>query len=207
MATAKTTPARSGGKADASAAVEPAPSRFSAATPWVSLVVRLGLAAMWFAYSLPKLTDVSGNKASVLQFRLLSGGLATFFAYAQPYLELALGLLLLVGLGTRIVAGISGLVLLVYIGGIVSLAPRGINITCGCGGGGSFVAAGHTHYILDVLRDVGYLLPAVWLLIWSSSRLSLDRWLLLPEEPVPAAVPTARGGKRPGASGGAAKRR
>lgn len=192
MATAKTTAKPSGGKADATTVTESEPSRFSTATPWVSLVVRLGLAAMWFAYSVPKLTDISGNKQSVLQFQILSGHLATIFAYAQPYLELALGLLVLMGLGTRIAAAISGLLLLVYIGGIMSLAPRGIDISCGCGGGGSIVGAGHTHYILDVLRDTGYLIPAVWLVIWSRSRFSLDRWLL-PDDLVAPPVPPARG--------------
>ncbi|MGH6654435.1 MAG: MauE/DoxX family redox-associated membrane protein, partial [Actinocrinis sp.] len=122
------------------------------AQPWISLAARLLLGAMWFYYSLPKLGTAEQNAASVRNFRILPGGLIETFAYAQPYTELALGLLVLVGLGTRLVAVLSAALLLVYIAGIVSLGARGIHITCGCGGAGGQVSAGQTRYTLDVLR-------------------------------------------------------
>jgi uncharacterized membrane protein YphA (DoxX/SURF4 family) len=172
---------------------EPTPEGgFSIATPWISLAARLFLGGMWLYYCLPKLGSSEANAASVRNFQILPGGLVNTFGYAQPYLELALGLLLIAGLGTRLVAAFSGLLLLVYIGGIVSLGARGIHITCGCGGSGGTVAAGKTRYTLDVLRDVGYLIPAVWLLWKPKSKLSADAALL----PEPAAtvtpVPTPR---------------
>ncbi len=68
--------------------------------------------------------------------------------------------------------------MLLYIGGIVSLGVRGIAINCGCGGIASTVAAGHTRYTLDVLRDIGYLVPAAWLIWKPFSPLALDAWLL-----------------------------
>jgi uncharacterized membrane protein YphA (DoxX/SURF4 family) len=88
--------------------------------------------------------------------------------------ELALGLLLIIGLGTRLVALLSAIILLVYIGGIISLGARGISISCGCGGGGGLVAEGQTRYTLDVLRDLLYLIPALWLLWKPRSRFSAD---------------------------------
>ena len=177
---------------------EPAPqpermseSGFAAATPWISLVARLALGAMWLYYCLPKLGSPEVNEASVRNFRILSGGLVNTFAYAQPYLELALGLLVIVGLGTRLVAALSGLVLLVYIGGIASLGARGIHITCGCGGAGGEVGAGQTRYTLDILRDVLYLVPVAWLLWKPKSKFSADAALL--PEPIPATpLPTPR---------------
>ena len=171
---------------------EPTPeSGFAAATPWISLVARLALGAMWLYYCLPKLGSPEVNEASVRNFRILSGGLVNTFAYAQPYVELALGLLVIVGLGTRLVAALSGLLLLVYIGGIASLGARGIHITCGCGGAGGEVAAGQTRYTLDILRDVLYLVPVAWLLWKPKSKFSADDFLL--PEPVPATpLPTPR---------------
>lgn len=133
---------------------------------------------MWLFYCLPKLTQPTQNIADVRNFQILPSGLVEPFAYAQPYLELALGLLLIVGLGTRLVALFSALVLLVYIGGIISLGARGIAISCGCGGSGGLVAAGHTRYTLDVLRDVAYLIPAAWLLWKPRSKYSADDVLL-----------------------------
>jgi hypothetical protein len=82
-----------------------------------------------------------------------------------------------------VTAALSALLLLVYIGGIISLGARGIAINCGCGGIASKAEAGHTRYTLDVLRDVGYLVPAAWLIWKPRSPLALDAWLL--GEPAP----------------------
>ncbi|HEU5354083.1 MAG TPA: MauE/DoxX family redox-associated membrane protein [Actinocrinis sp.] len=166
-------------------------SAFATATPWISLVARLLLGAMWLFYCLPKLGAADANAASVRNFKILPGAMVNTFAYAQPYVELALGLLAIVGLGTRLVAALSALLLLVYIGGIASLGIRGIHITCGCGGSGGQVAAGQTRYTLDILRDVLYLVPAVWLVWKPKSKFSADA-ALLPELTPVAPVPTPR---------------
>src|SRR5260221_200225 len=122
MTAERGTAATSGGKSGRKGvhpAPEPVPtSAFSIASPWISLVARLFLGAMWLYYCLPKLGSAEVNAAAVRNFQILPGGLVNTFGYAQPYVELALGLLLIAGLGTRLVAAFSGLLLLVYIGGI-----------------------------------------------------------------------------------------
>lgn len=149
------------------------------APPWISLVARLGLGAMWLYYAVPKLAYSSDAlQLAVREYRIGPDALANAFGTVQPFLELALGLLVLIGLGTRLTAALSGLLLLVYIAGIVSLGARGIAINCGCGGIASTVAAGHTRYLLDVLRDIGYLIPALWLVWRPRSPLAVDNWLL-----------------------------
>ena len=152
--------------------------------PWLSLVARAGLGAMWLYYSVPKLSYSSDTLGlAVRSYQILPDGLADTFGTVQPFLELALGLLIIIGLGTRLAAVLSALLLLVYIGGIISLGARGIAINCGCGGIASRAAAGHTRYTLDVLRDVGYLVPAAWLIWKPRSPLVLDAWLLGEPEP------------------------
>lgn len=145
---------------------------------WISLVVRLLLAVMWLNYSVGKLGSPETNAQSVRAFRILPESLVNPFGYAQPYFEMALGLLLILGLGTRLVAIFSALLLLVYIGGIISLGARGIAISCGCGGSGGLVPKGHTRYTLDVLRDLLYMVPAAWLIWKPASKFSLERLLL-----------------------------
>lgn len=157
------------------------------AQPWISLVARAGLGAMWLYYAVPKLSYSSDALGlAVRQYQILPTGLADAFGTAQPYLELALGLLIILGLGTRLTALLSALLLLVYIGGIISLGARGIAINCGCGGIASKAEAGHTRYTLDVLRDVGYLVPAAWLIWKPRCPLALDAWLLGDPEPRPS---------------------
>lgn len=178
-------------------------SAFAQAVPWISLAARLLLGAMWLYYCLPKLGSPDANAASVRDFKILPGGLVNTFAYAQPYVELALGLLVIAGLGTRLVAALSALLLLVYIGGIASLGIRGIHITCGCGGAGGQVAVGKTRYTLDILRDIAYLVPAAWLVWKPKSRFSADA-ALLPEIQPATALPTPR--RTAPAKGGSSRR-
>ncbi|MBS2962702.1 DoxX family membrane protein [Actinocrinis puniceicyclus] len=178
-------------QAEAGSAAAAPRSALAGAAPWISLAARLLLGAMWLFYCLPKLGTPDANVASVRNFQILPGGMVNAFAYAQPYVELALGLLAIAGLGTRLVAGLSALLLLTYIGGIVSLGARGIHITCGCGGSGGQVAVGRTRYTMDVLRDLAYLVPAAWLLWRPKSKFSADA-LLLPEPASAAPVPTPR---------------
>ena len=179
---ARSAPGRLGGRATET--TTPAMPGWSTAQPWISLVARAGLGAMWLYYAVPKLwysSDVLG--IAVRDYQILPTGLADTFGAVQPFLELALGLLVIVGIGTRLTAVLSAALLLIYIGGIISLGARGIAINCGCGGIASKAEAGHTRYTLDVLRDVGYLVPAAWLTWKPRSRLALDSWFLGRTEP------------------------
>jgi uncharacterized membrane protein YphA (DoxX/SURF4 family) len=111
----------------------------------------------------------------VRAYQLLPDGLAQVIGAGQPFLEIALGLLLLAGLGIRATSVVSGLLLLVYIAGIISAAARGLQIDCGCFSQGGALAAGQsTHYTRDILRDIGFLLLSAYLVWWPRSRFALD---------------------------------
>jgi uncharacterized membrane protein YphA (DoxX/SURF4 family) len=151
----------------------------------IGTVARLGLAAVWIASGAIKLFDPHGTVASVKAYELVPDGLVSLVAAVLPFLELALGLLLLFGVGVRIVAVLSAVVLLVYIAGIAQSWARGLTIDCGCFGGGGQVAAGQTQYPQEILRDTGFLLLAVWLTVRPRTFVSVDGWLTGPtQEPV-----------------------
>ena len=59
-------------------------------------------------------------------------------------------------------------------GGIAQAWARGLTIDCGCFGGGGQVSADQTRYGEEILRDVGLLLAAAFLVRWPHSRLALD---------------------------------
>ena len=151
----------------------------------VGTLARLGLAAVWLISGAIKVADPNGTTASVKAYDLFPDGLVSLVAGVLPFLELALGLLLLLGLGTRLVAVLSGIVLLVYIAGIAQSWARGLTIDCGCFGGGGQVAAGQTQYPQEILRDTGFMLLAVWLVVRPRTFASADGWLLGPRERPP----------------------
>lgn len=143
----------------------------------VGLVARLGLAAVWLVSGYAKASAPAETLVAVKAYRLLSPGVAGTVAAVLPYLEIALGLLLLIGLATRLAAILSAVVLLVFIAGVISAAARGLSIDCGCFGGGGDVAAGQTNYAGEILRDVGFLVLASWLVVRPGTPWSVDRRL------------------------------
>ena len=91
-----------------------------------------------------------------------------------PWFEIALGVLLLVGIGIRTVGVLSILLLLVFITGVSQEWARGLLIDCGCFGGGGAVAPGQTAYVQELLRDTGFIVLAAWLVVRPRTLLSLD---------------------------------
>jgi uncharacterized membrane protein YphA (DoxX/SURF4 family) len=140
----------------------------------VGTLARLGLAAVWLVSGAVKAADPNGTYAAVQAYDLFPTGVASLVAAVLPFLELALGLLVLAGIGVRLVGVLSGLVLIIYIAGIAQSWARGLTIDCGCFGNGGQVAAGQTHYPEEILRDIGFFGLAVWLAVRPTTWASAD---------------------------------
>ncbi|MEV4623341.1 MauE/DoxX family redox-associated membrane protein [Asanoa sp. NPDC049573] len=146
--------------------------------PWLGTVVRLGLAAVWLFAGAAKVGDLAGSGRAVNAYQVMPFEVAQVIGAALPFVEITLGLLLLVGLATRVVAALSSALLLVFIAGISSAWARGLSIDCGCFGSGGQLAAGQSpSYAPEIARDIGFLVLAAFLVIWPRTRVSVDRWL------------------------------
>ena len=124
-----------------------------------------------------KVTSPKVSAMAVRAFQILPYDLAGYVGYALPVLEVAVGLLLVAGLFTRAAAVVGGLLMLAFLVGIISAWTRGLNIDCGCFGGGGTIAASQTQYLSDVLRDVGLTACAAWLVVRPRTAYSLDHRL------------------------------
>ncbi|MEO3783534.1 DoxX family protein [Actinocorallia sp. B10E7] len=159
---------------------EPGPGRLVARawTQWVTTVARVVLAGVLFWAGWVKFNEPPAlQRQAVEAYELLPSGVAGAVGYGLPVLEMVLALLLVVGFATRFSAVISALLMVVFIAGIASVWARGLNIDCGCFGGGGTVAEGDTKYLQEILRDLGFLALAVWTAVFPPGRLSLDRRL------------------------------
>lgn len=149
------------------------------AQPWISLAVRLALAAVFLSAGLPKIFDLAGNARAVNAYQLMSWEAAQVVGAVQPFLEVGIGLLLLAGLLTRLAAWLSAIAMVVFVSGIVSAWARGLSIDCGCfSKGGQLPVGVAPNYTWDIVRDVAFLALAVFLILLPSSRFSLDGKLL-----------------------------
>jgi uncharacterized membrane protein YphA (DoxX/SURF4 family) len=152
--------------------------------PWVSLAVRLGLAATFLIAAIPKLTDLQRSREAVAAYDLFPPAIDQLIGVSLPIVELVLALLVLSGLLTRYAAGVLGVMLVAFIAGIISAWARGLMIKCGCfGPGGALGPDEVAEYGLEILRDIGFLALAVFVVIWPCSRFSLDNVLDLNPAP------------------------
>jgi uncharacterized membrane protein YphA (DoxX/SURF4 family) len=140
----------------------------------VGALARFGLAAVWLVSGLLKAVDPDQTYVAVRAYDVLPDAGVEVVAALLPWVELALGVLLLVGVGTRLVAALSAVLLVVFVAGVIQAWARGLSIDCGCFGGGGAVEPGETTYAQELLRDAGFLVMAGWLVVRPRTLLALD---------------------------------
>ena len=143
--------------------------------PWLGTAGRLLLGAVWIVAGTSKIGDLAASGRAVNAYELLPVAAGRALGAGLPFIELMIGALLLMGLATRLAAVLSTALLAAFTAAIASVWARGLSIDCGCFGGGGALAAGqHPAYGWEIARDVALLLVAVFVAIWSETRLSLD---------------------------------
>ena len=140
----------------------------------------LGIALLWAGLS--KVTRLAANVSQVKLFGLpIPDWLATVVGYLQPPIEIIFGLLLILGLFTRVSAAAATLAMIIFIFGIIWAWSHGLQIDCGCfSPGGELEPGEQNKYLQDIIRDAVLTAGGVWLVIRPSSVLSLDRLLFPP---------------------------
>ena len=145
----------------------------------VALLARVVVGSVWIVAGLLKLPDPAENVRAVRAYRLLPEAVVPLVGHGLPVLEILVGVCLLLGLFTRVAAVVSGLLLLAFVIGIGSAWARGLQIECGCFGGGAGPTANATAaYPWDIARDVGLLLLTGWLLVGERTPWAVDNRLL-----------------------------
>lgn len=141
---------------------------------WIGLAARLVTGGVWIVAGLLKVPDPAGSVRAVRAYDLLPESIVPTVGYVLPILEVVVGLCLVLGLLTRAMAVVSALLFMAFIIGIASAWARGLEIDCGCFGGGGELAGASAKYPGEIARDVGLLLASVWLVVRPRTRWSLD---------------------------------
>ena len=143
----------------------------------VGLLARLFLGGVLVYAGAVKVGHPLTAERAVQAYEIFPMGLAGVIGQALPFVEIVLGVLLLLGLFTRPVAVVSTLLMLAFIVGISQAWARGLTIDCGCFGGGGQIGAAQTRYPQEIARDATFALAGAWL-VWRPRTLaSLDRIL------------------------------
>ena len=131
----------------------------------VGTLARLGLAAVFLVSGTLKAIDPDATYVAVRAYDVLPKAGVALVAAVLPWLEIVLGVLLLLGVATRAVATIGAGLLMMFVAGVTQAWARGLSIDCGCFGGGGAVDPDQTAYGRELLRDAGFLLLAGWLIV------------------------------------------
>lgn len=143
----------------------------------IGLLARLILGVVLIWAGAAKVTRPALSALAVRAYQILPYDFAGYVGYALPVVEILVGLLLVIGLFTRMSAVLGGLMMLAFIFGISWAWAHGYSIDCGCFGGGGTIAASQTQYPLEILRDVGIAACAAWLVVRPGTAYSLDHRL------------------------------
>ncbi|MFM8190581.1 MAG: DoxX family protein [Candidatus Nanopelagicus sp.] len=149
--------------------------KFKMYQPWITLLARLGLGGVLLAAGGLKIGNLQKSAMSVRAYELLPVGLANFLGYVLPWIEIGMGLLLIVGVWVSIVGLLGALTMFAFVVAIAQAWARGLSIDCGCFGGGGQVDPEDTKYLSSILRDIGFMLLGVYLYYFPKGKLGMEK--------------------------------
>lgn len=154
---------------------------------FITLAARCILGGVLLVAGGLKAFSPSESASAVAAYKIVPTQIAHLAGYALPWLEIALGILLIIGVSVRFAAVTGGAVMLLFIAAIISVWARGVLIDCGCFGGGGAIdpskaAAVHRAYFLEILRDCGLALCATYLYFFPYGRFGVEKLTLEIEE-------------------------
>lgn len=146
----------------------------------ISFIGRIILGATLVAAGGLKAFVPAEAAGAVAAYKILPVQVAHLVGYALPWLEIAIGVLLIIGSSIRMASVVAGGIMVLFIGAIISLWARGLLIDCGCFGGGGVLAASkvgevHRTYALEIARDLGLALVALYLYFFPHGLFSVEK--------------------------------
>ena len=149
--------------------------KFKVLQPWLTLLSRLILGVVLLVAGGLKIGNLPKSAMAVRSYEMLPIPLANFLGYTLPWIEIGLGLLLIVGVTVKISGALGALTMLAFIIAIAQAWARGLSIDCGCFGGGGAIDPEDTKYLSEVIRDIGLMALGIFLYFYPKGRFALEK--------------------------------
>lgn len=131
--------------------------------------IRVILALLFIFSAITKIADMDYFVKSLENYKLMPTESLNLLALIIPWMELIIGVFLLIGFLVKESAFIGSIMLGIFIIAIIISLTRGLNIDCGCFG----TIDGGKVGILKLVEDFFILLGFVWLTLNGSSYLAV----------------------------------
>lgn len=139
----------------------------------LALAARLYLGAIFLLACWHKLIEPSAFALDIATYQILPLALINPMAIVLPWVELAAGLMLMIGFRTRAAALLVAGMMAMFLAAISIALAKGLNMSCGC-----FASQGAAEDPISwrtIVRDSGWLLLALYVLFLDRRPLGLDR--------------------------------
>lgn len=144
---------------------------------WFGLLARVVVGGVWLVAGLLKLPDPAASVRAVRAYQLLPEEVVPTVGHLLPLIEVLLGVGLLLGALTRVSAAVSVLLLVAFVFGIAWAWAQGLQIECGCFGGGGTSEGASSDYPWEIARDTGLAALSAYLLVRPRTPFALDSLL------------------------------
>ena len=150
-------------------------AKFDIYQPWITLLARLILGGVLLVAGGLKVGNLQKSAMAVRAYELLPTAIANFLGYVLPWLEIGLGLLLILGVAVSISGLFGAIIMFAFIIAIAQAWARGLSIDCGCFGGGGSIDPEETKYLSEIIRDIGLFGVGIFLYYFPKGRFALDK--------------------------------
>ncbi len=140
---------------------------------WIALGARLYLGTVLLAACIHKIADPGSFALDVATYQMLPLALVNPFALLLPWVELATGLLLIVGFRVRAASLLTAAMMVSFMIALGWALHQHFDISCGC-----FASQGAQQDPISwhtVVRDSAWLLLTVYVLVLDRNPVGLDR--------------------------------
>ena len=127
-------------------------------------MARLALGGIFIYASLSKIDDPAAFADAIDKYEMLPELVIGPIALGLPMLELLAGLMLVATPWRREGALLVTAMLAVFLVGLTQAYVRDLDIDCGCFGFDESAPTGRAAIMLDILRDILMIVPAIWLM-------------------------------------------
>ncbi|MBW2050117.1 MAG: DoxX family membrane protein [Deltaproteobacteria bacterium] len=126
-----------------------------------AIIARLTLGAVFIYASIDKIIHPAAFAKAIYNYQILPDSFINLTAIVLPWLELILGLFLIIALFREGSACIVTVLMLVFFGAMIFNLARGLDIHCGCFGT-STDGTNNAPMVWYVMRDGLFLIPALY---------------------------------------------
>jgi uncharacterized membrane protein YphA (DoxX/SURF4 family) len=134
------------------------------------------LGGLFVLASLHKIAHPASFALDVATYQLLPLWLVNPFALTVPWIELWVGLLLIVGLRVRAAALVTSLLMASFMVALGYALAKGLDMSCGCFASQSVAKHDPISY-KTMLRDTAWLFLGLFILFFDKQPIGVERWL------------------------------